>query len=137
MAPGSQSFTVLLADDDNRCRDSLGHLLAGEGFQILSANGGSEALQYLRPTRPAARRADILILDYNMPDLDGLEVLRVVRQELRLRIPTILVSGNASAQLETSVLQIGGFALVPKPIEPISFRQLVWRLVETEFPGNC
>lgn len=135
MAASSQRFTVLLADDDNRCRDSLGHLLAAEGFQILAANGGSEALSYLRPSTSSQARADFLILDYNMPDLDGLEVLRVVRQELRLTIPTILVSGNACAQLETSVLQIGGFALAPKPIEPISFRQLVWRLVNSELPS--
>ena len=135
MALSANNFTVLLADDDNRCRDSLGHLLQAEGFQILAANGGSEALSILRPSRPKIR-ADFLILDYNMPDVDGLEVLRVVREELRLSIPTILVSGNACAQLEASVLQIGGFALAPKPIEPISFRQLVWRLVKSELPRN-
>lgn len=140
MSAGS-TFRVLVADDDNRCRDSLELLLATEGFEILSAGGGLQALEVLR--RQAEQRAlqtlqriHFLVMDYNMPDLNGLEVLRVIRQELNIVIPVIMVSGEAGPELERSVHKQGGFALAHKPIEPVSFRQLVWSLIQSEFDGS-
>lgn len=141
------ALTVLLADDDLCCRDSLAQLLAHEGFRILCAAGGLEALDVLRPQRA---QVHLLVLDYEMPDLTGLQVLRVVREELRLTVPAIVVSGRADVLVsarterpesegsgrEGSVRQGGGeFALAPKPIEPISFRQLVWHLLDPRLPS--
>lgn len=149
-----QDLTVLLADDDLRCRDSLAQLLATEGFRILSAAGGQEVLDVLRsdlghgvlPGHPVRLRPRVhfLVLDYEMPDLNGLEVLRVVRQEFRLRLPAILVTGRAAdLELERTVrgeealqdaFHHGVFALAGKPVEPVSFRRLVWELMTRGWP---
>jgi len=83
---------------------------------------------------PAAPEIDFLVLDYNMPDLTGIEVLE------RLRIgfgapppPAILVSGESSRELERSWLAVGGFALLPKPVMPDEFRREVRRLIRRYF----
>ncbi|MGE3966229.1 MAG: response regulator [Planctomycetota bacterium] len=144
MAARSRNLRVLVVDDDHRCRDSLGALLEHEGFDILSAGGGNQALDVLRqgvapgPTFVPAQRVDVhfLVLDYNMPDLTGLEVLRVIRSELQVVIPAILVSGECSPDLERSVRSEGVFALAEKPIEPVSFRELVRSLVKFWFPED-
>jgi DNA-binding response OmpR family regulator len=93
------------------------------------------------PTRgtppPVAPGIDFLVLDYNMPDLTGIEVLR----RLRIRFsapppPAILVSGESSRELERSWLDAGGFALLPKPVVPDEFRREVRRLLRRFFGGR-
>lgn len=166
MAARSNNLRVLVVDDDRNCRDSLGALLATEGFDILSAEGGNQALEVLRqpgtglpgagpasavpgaglpgaePSKgvpslvpPSRVQVHFLVLDYNMPDLTGLEVLRVIRSELQVVIPAILVSGECDARLERSVRREGAFAVAEKPIEPVSFRELVRSLVDRWFPA--
>lgn len=124
-------YRVLVADDDDRVRGSLASLLDGEGFSTLPVDCGSEVLRLVQAPRRETR-IDFLVLDYNMPDLTGVEVLRRMREQLGLILPSILVSGEASADLEETVLAVGGFALVSKPIQPASFRRLVWKLVKSE-----
>lgn len=139
MGSETHNLRVLVADDDRRCRDSLEALLECEGFEILTAGGGREALEFLREQRAASSRRTVrihfLVLDYNMPDLTGLDVIRVIRRELQLAIPSILVSGEASPALEESVRTEGGYALAEKPIEPVTFRQLIHKMIESQFPG--
>lgn len=145
---------MLVADDDERSLDCIVALLAGEGFAIESFLGGRDALARLglpgvgtprpdlapqgaslrRTPPPAAPGIDFLVLDYNMPDLTGIEVLE------RLRIgfgapppPAILVSGESSRELERSWLEVGGFALLPKPVVPDEFRREVRRLLRRHF----
>ena len=149
-------YRVLVADDDVGCRNSLISLLSLEGFKTFSVEGGRQVLERIDELRRALHettREDsserdglqrdlheqtihFLVLDYNMPDLSGLEVLRKMRVELRITLPTILVTGEFTPDLERSVKAEGGFALVPKPVEPQPFRQLVWRLVKSRLMGD-
>lgn len=73
---------------------------------------------------------DFAVFDYNLPDLTGLEILRVVRRDLHLPLPAILVTGEFTRELERQVLEIGGFAVMKKPVKPEQFREIVWGLVE-------
>ncbi|MCI0651785.1 MAG: response regulator [Planctomycetes bacterium] len=151
-------FGVLVADDDLRSRDSVAALLTLEGFRTQEVECGNVALEFLRRQLESATDAEasergsrehgrerregaagraprtlerihFLVLDYNMPDLTGLEVLRRLRVELGLFLPAILMSGESNEELERAVLEAGGFALVPKPVVPVHFRRLVWKLV--------
>ena len=124
---------VLLADDDSRCRSSLASLLAADGFDTHGVDSGQEVLHEINKPSFSVSPVHFLVLDYNMPDLTGLDVLRKVKNELGLRLPAILVSGEFSLALQRTVLEEGGFALVPKPVQPIPFRHLVWELVRREF----
>ena len=113
-------------------------LLTLEGYATLPVGEGGAAFQIIRTTqllrsRKSPRRASVeevhfLILDNNLPDLTGLDVLRKMR-DLRFFLPSIVVTGEYSADLERAVLDLGGFAVVPKPVEPVSFRVIVKNLV--------
>ncbi len=149
-------YRVLVADDDAGCRDSMISLLTREGFRTLSVGGGRQAWQRIvqlralqkprvRIIREGSRRRqrremrvetiDFMVLDYNMPDLSGLEVLRRMHVELKLTLPSILVTGEFSQELERTVQAAGGFALVPKPVRLSDFRELVWELVVSQLEG--
>ena len=123
----TRSYRVLIADDDSGCLESISTLLSQEGFLTRAVGGGEQVLECLRQAPTAVH---FLVIDYHMPDLTGLEVLRIVRLELKLSLPSIVMSGDFSQELENVVRAQGGFALVPKPVEPIHFRRIVRRLVE-------
>ncbi|MDE0959399.1 MAG: response regulator [Planctomycetota bacterium] len=140
--PGSTSrgtrYRVLLADDDAGVRGSLTALLDSAGFETENAGGGVEALELLcRVQSPASDERvefspfDFLVLDVHMPDLPGVELLRRIRTEFRWQLPALFVSGEASAALRKDVEDAGGFALLPKPVEPDLFRSSVRELVQT------
>jgi signal transduction histidine kinase len=79
---------LLLVDDDFLVRDSLAALLTSLGHRVREAPGGAEALGALASGPPP----DLVILDYNMPDMDGLETLRRLRRTLP-RLPVLLATG--------------------------------------------
>ena len=158
-------YRVLVADDDERSLDSLVSLLDRDGFAIEPAHCGHEALVRLglreasrkpefpdpplgthdlevgrsegrRPVPPARPRFDFLVLDYNMPDFTGVEVLRRIRIGLGVPLPAILVSGDYSRELRRLWNEVGGFALLPKPVEPEDFRSQVQELVRRFLGGR-
>lgn len=145
--PGSGSFgtsfsgsryRVLLADDDAGVRGSLAALLDRDGFLTEHASGGQEVLSLLRNRQQknvagklTVQPFDFLVLDVHMPDLTGVEVFRRICSEYRWRFPALFVSGEASVELEKDVEEVGGFALLPKPVEPDLFRSRIRDLVRT------
>lgn len=125
---------VLVADDDPFSRESLASLLDQEGFRTIPLEGGRQVLERVRASAGARHeRRDwlqLLVIDYHMPDLTGVEVLRRLRQVVSFPPPTIMVSGEASEDLERAVREEGAFALVSKPVEPVRFRRMIWKIVE-------
>ncbi|MFN0057558.1 MAG: response regulator [Planctomycetota bacterium] len=132
-------YRALVVDDDASCRDSMATLLSLEGFATLPVGEAASACQIIRATKLLRNRSPILatnsgedvhflILDNNLPDFTGLDVLRTMR-DLQFFLPSIVVTGEYSAELERAVLDLGGFAVVPKPVEPVSFRVIVRNLV--------
>lgn len=108
--------TVLVVDDDEDARDSVADMLREEGFGVLTASDGYEALELAAAQpRPAA-----MILDLGMPRMGGREVLRKLqtRDELA-KIPVCVLSGA----LEDSELPLGATLAIQKPL-------LVHRLVQ-------
>ncbi len=141
-------YRVLVADDDERSLDSLVALLSRDGFAIEPFLGGLDALARLGLGGDLGRSRDMpqdsmgtpeidfLVLDYNMPDVTGIEVLRRIRIGFGNPLPAILVSGESSCELERLWLDEGGFALLPKPVIPDDFRHEVGRLVSRFFGGR-
>ena len=142
ITPGADSrrgrYRALLADDDAGVRGSLTALLDGAGFETENVGGGVEALELLcrvqfpdSADRVETSPFDFLVLDVYMPDLTGVELLRRIRTEFRWQLPALFVSGEASEALSKDVEEAGGFALLPKPVEPDLFRRSVRDLVHT------
>lgn len=85
--------TVLVADDDSDIRAAVRYILEAENYTVLEAQNGSEALHLLRSTSPPL----VVLLDLQMPHLDGAEVLRVVaaNKKLATRNHFILITAHA------------------------------------------
>src|SRR5438552_3976826 len=77
---GAHAPTVMIVDDAELSRQTLARLLKREGYQTLCANGGNQALHLLRQSEP-----DLILLDVNMPGLDGLELLEMLHENPQWR----------------------------------------------------
>jgi DNA-binding response OmpR family regulator len=120
----SDGLRILIVDDDENCLESLGAFLSFEGHYIFTASRGLEAIDFARRCRRAMERLDLSILDYHMPDHTGTEIFR----ELMLELPgtqAIFISGDPSRALEREVEEVGGYALVTKPLDLYRVRSLI------------
>lgn len=120
-------FTVLLVDDDNFNLMIMQGMLEETNATILTARNGEEALQQLE----ANPQLDIMLLDLQMPIMDGFQVLQLVRQNIRLNtLPVIVVT--ADQQEVTRVLGMGANDFLPKPFNPEEMRMRVKNHVRTK-----
>lgn len=102
---------VLVADDEPRITKLVSIALAEEGFRVVTASGGDDAL-----TRAEEIRPDIVLLDIVMPDLDGIEVMRQLRE--RRPVPVILLTAKASTADKAKGLDLGADDYIAKPFHP-------------------
>ena len=109
---------VLIADDEARIRSLLRTVLSGEGYDILEAADGDQALSAIRGRRPAA-----VVLDVLMPGCSGLDVCRQVRADPGLDdVGVLIVSANAT---EAEARAAGADAFLAKPFSPRALSETV------------
>lgn len=101
--------TILVVDDDARVTRSVETVLRDEGFRVVVASGGVEALDVLDSTTP-----DLVLLDVWMPDLDGIEVLERLRAR-RPDLPVIVISGHGTVELAVKATRLGAVDFIEKP----------------------
>jgi CheY-like chemotaxis protein len=109
------SKTILIVDDEPSVRAVLvgffEHHYGPRGYSVETACDGLEALAAVRRRRPA-----LVLLDIDMPGMNGVEALRGVRA-IDARIPVIMVTGNASARVAGEVIKDGAYSYLPKPVK--------------------
>ena len=106
---------ILIADDSADDRLLLRHVLERAGAQIEEAHDGSEVLEQIL-TRNALKQPDLLILDLQMPEVDGLQAARRLRQE-GFDGPILAMSAHATEKTETDCLRAGCDRFLEKPID--------------------
>ncbi|MHC4444026.1 MAG: sigma-54-dependent transcriptional regulator [Planctomycetota bacterium] len=114
---------ALLVDDDPSSRDSTAQFLEGEGFSVIKARNGTEALGYL------TEGISVIITDLVMPQVDGMELLRVARSEVP-HTPVIMMTGQGSEAIAVEALKAGAFHYLTKPVNPNELLSLVRQAVE-------
>jgi two-component system, response regulator, stage 0 sporulation protein F len=102
---------ILVVDDEAPVREVLTEYFATEGYAVEAATSGLEALSAVR-----GGRADLVLLDVRMPGLDGVQVLRRIR-ELTDSVPVIMVTANEDVTLARETLMLGAFDYVAKPFD--------------------
>jgi two-component system KDP operon response regulator KdpE len=102
---------VLVADDEPRITKLVSIVLSEEGFRVVTANSGEEALKKAEEIRP-----DIVLLDIVMPDFDGIEVMRQLRE--RRPVAVILLTAKGSAADKSKGLDLGADDYIAKPFHP-------------------
>jgi CheY-like chemotaxis protein/phosphoribosyl 1,2-cyclic phosphodiesterase len=120
---GAAPATVLLVDDDPDIVRLLTMTLRPEGFRLLSATDGNEALEIARAERP-----DLLLLDWKIPGRNGLEVCRALRAESdpNLRnVPVVLLTAQVGAEDTAEGFAAGVTDYVTKPFKPAHIRARV------------
>lgn len=109
---------ILVADDDENIVELISLYLRKEGFAVIAARDGGEALQKIAQQDP-----DLVLLDIMMPVKDGWEVCREVRQ--RYRVPVIMLTARGEAYDRILGLELGADDYITKPFNP---RELVARV---------
>ena len=106
----TRPYSVLIADDDAECRQSLKEIIEPEGYRTFLAESGEEALDIVRK-----EHVHVVLTDMHMPRITGLDVLRLVRQT-HPRLPSILVTADATAELMRRAFQAQAYSVIPKPV---------------------
>src|SRR4051812_8948778 len=106
----ARDISILIADDDARCREALQEIVEPQGYRALLASSGEEALDIVRGVT-----VHLLLLDMPMPTLTGLETLQVIRQ-WNERLPAILVTGDPTETLLRQAIQAHFYSVIPKPV---------------------
>jgi DNA-binding response OmpR family regulator len=100
--------TVLVVEDEQILRETLTYNLAHEGYCVLSAGDGHAAIDIARRERP-----DLIVLDLMLPQVDGFEVCRVIRQEMA--VPILVLTARDSEVDTVLGLELGADEYVTKP----------------------
>ena len=99
---------LLVIDDEEGIRNLLDIILRRQGYDVVLADGGRKGLDLLRRERP-----DVVVLDLNMPEMDGITVLRKIRS-LDPEQPVIMFTGAATPGMEQQVRALGVTEFVEK-----------------------
>ena len=111
LAPG-QELLALVVDDSTVNRRILAKLLESAGVQVITASGGVEGIEMT-----AAHRPNVVFMDLKMPDLDGLEATRRLRDDPRTaHIPVIAVTASAFGDTRKAAREAGCADYLPKPV---------------------
>ena len=119
---------VLVVDDDVKTVELVRLYLDRDGYQVLTAYDGIEALRLARESRP-----DLIVLDLMLPDIDGLEVCRTLRHESD--VPIIMLTARTTDQDKLTGLDLGADDYVTKPFSPKELAARV-RAVLRRLPGE-
>ena len=102
--------TLLIVEDDDALRRMLEHFLVFEGFRVLTAVHGAEALRSLNKTTPS-----LVVLDLALPWVNGLEVLATMRSDRRLRkVPVLVITGTMTTARDLQAFH--PVTLLKKPV---------------------
>ena len=126
--------TVMVVDDDADILDVTRLALEGGGYSVLPTRSGPEALRTLEQSRP-----DLILLDINMPDMDGWQVLRMLKVDERVSsIPVAMFSIKMEVRDRLHGIQEGAFDYITKPFSPEDLLRRVRRIfdsLETRVPA--
>src|SRR5262245_50165230 len=102
--------TILVADDDKTCRDSMQKVLQREGHTVQTAESVDGALDAL-----GNGQFDLVVCDYRMPGKTGIDLLVELRHK-QSQVPVLMISAYADALIEATILRLGALELLKKPI---------------------
>lgn len=113
--------TILVVDDEQDLLDLLEYNLKKEGFHVIKADDGEEGIELARKHQP-----NLILLDIMMPNMDGMEVCRQLREDPQSReVPIIFLTARSDEKTEVEGLNLGADDFVTKPI---STRKLMSRI---------
>ena len=130
--PVGQEFLILVVDDaaDNVAVISLA--LQQQGYKVVTAGNGEDAVRVAEQTQP-----NLILMDINLPELDGLAATRRIRDNEPLReVPVVVVTAFGTEGFQRAAYDAGASGYLTKPIDLDRMLQLIARLLSPEGSGN-
>jgi DNA-binding response OmpR family regulator len=119
-----QATCILVIEDDLDTREFYEHLLMSEGFAVLSASSGQQAL-----AQTAVQVVHGIVLDRRLPDIDGVDLCRLLRQQVASDMPIIFVTADRDPALEAMARTAGITDFLLKPFQPTDIIDRLHRLI--------
>ncbi|MBI2061085.1 MAG: sigma-54-dependent Fis family transcriptional regulator [Nitrospirae bacterium] len=119
---------ILVVDDEEKIRKSMRELLEDEGYSVRTASCGEEALKMVAEKSQAP---DLMLLDIAMPGMDGMEVLRRVREDVP-GLVTLMVSAYGTIETAVKATKLGAYHFIEKPFDADHVLDLIQSALETQ-----
>ena len=116
---------VLVVDDDPNVQEILREFLSAKGYEIITAGDGAEGLRRVKEERP-----HLILLDVQMPKMDGLEVLRRLR-EIDKEVSVIMITSVNEQEIARQAIELGAFDYIVKPLDLPYLEQSLWYKITT------
>jgi CheY-like chemotaxis protein len=121
---------ILVVDDSATVRKFVAASLNMKGFRVVTAGDGIEALELM-----PSEKFDLIITDLNMPDMDGYQFIRTVRETPEFRqIPIIVLSSMTDLKDKDLAMESGALAFLEKPLSTEAIQREVFRFVNKIIP---
>jgi two-component system response regulator ResD len=118
---------ALVCDDDTPIRNMVGDMLKAQGVEVIEAKDGQEALAVFMK-----ERIDLVVIDFLMPKVDGLQVIRNIRLSgERARVPVVMMSAISKSQIMGDHPDLGPDHYINKPFKPKKMAKLLERVLKT------
>jgi CheY-like chemotaxis protein len=124
-------LTVLLADEPDGSPVTLRQLLEPQGVTTLVARTGREALELIQ-----SRLIHVVVLDVQMPQLGGLQAIKLMRGIVKSPPPAILLADRLSNSLLREALAMDIFSVIPKPIDMDRLLDAIARVIRRRYEGR-
>jgi CheY-like chemotaxis protein len=112
-APPEAAPLVLVVDDDEVVRKLVGSILRDERYRLMFAAGAEEALRLLRSVRP-----DVILMDIEMPGMDGMQATRQIKADPRLAdVPIVMITGHSDSAVVRASFRCGAVDFIVKPFD--------------------
>jgi signal transduction histidine kinase len=121
---------VIVIDDDEIMRLSCQQILVKSGYKVETFGNGQDGIRRIRQVRPP-----LLVVDIKMPELDGFEVINLVRQ-IDTDLVIVVITGYATIETAVDAMKAGAYDFLPKPFTPSELRLIIdrgyerWRLTK-------
>lgn len=128
LEPSLPSAPVLIVDDDKDARELLAEIFTQGGIRCMTAGSGEAALELLQTTPSIG----LMITDLRMGKIDGLELIRRVRESVAVALPVIIVSGDADVKDAIAAMHLSVVDFLLKPIDAKQLLTVVRRELGVE-----
>ena len=118
--------TVLIVDDQESIRLALSRILAKEGYEVVLAGEGEEALEILR-----RKKVNVMLSDLKMPKMDGVQLLKASKL-IKPEVEVILITAHGTIEKAVGAMKDGAYDFVTKPFKKIIIANMIRKAVEKQ-----
>uniref|UniRef100_UPI0040699301 De novo protein M1X0B n=1 Tax=synthetic construct TaxID=32630 RepID=UPI0040699301 len=116
---------ILIVEDEPVVREAIKRILEREGYEVVGeAENGEEALKKLKEEKP-----DLILTDINMPGMDGIEVLKKIREEGLKNTPVIMLTAYGEKEDIVEAFKAGADGFITKPFDPEVLKEKIKKVL--------